>query len=822
MLFAVSAWGDVGSIRFQGRTVVEVVTEYEAAGYQFIYSSDLVRSKMRFSVDAPPGLPVPRLRDALNEFGLTLSAGGDDVLRVVRNQISQRSLRGRVMDAASGDPLGGVRVEIEGSVVFTDQYGRFSVMVASADNVSVTREGYVGKSVSAAWLLLDELEIDLKPEVRIEEVVVISSRYALKKNNRLSQHFLGADELNALPELGDDALRAANHLPGMASIGLSAKPYVRGGLQDEMLVVFNNVELLEPFHLKDFQSVFSGLNPSLIKSIEVYTGGFPARYGDRMSGVMDINPADDHRQFGGELLLSLLTAGVASYGGFADGRGQWAVSGRRGNLDLVTNVVNPSAGDPAYSDWFGQLTWELDPATELDLGVIVYNDDVEFRDFDEDGEVAHSRYRNAYGWAQVHRDWSSKLTSSTLISFGSIRHNRDGFIFDQDPDGSEAFVTDDREFQVWSLAHHMFYDVSSDLVFELGGRLNYQSGEYDYVANIARGELAGFLGLQRSIAREIHTRPDGLSGGAYASARFRPRPWLSLETGLRWDFQDYSSKGAEHQISPRLSAKFDLSSNTRLRLSVGRFFQPEGIHEMQVVDGLSEYQDAQYADHYIVGLQHDLGESGLSIRVEAFFKMFRDPKRRFENLFNPLVLLPELASDRVEIRPRRARARGIELTLRYHPDDDLNLWLSYTLSSAEDRIEGTWQPRTWDQSDTISGGLIWNVGQWSMSAALIWHSGWRTTRLPGFIGFDEVVDVKRNGDELPHFLSFDTRISRTWERPGQSFTFFAEVTNLTNRRNIGAREHEFLSNEDLGGYDVFAQQETLLPLVPSVGFQWKF
>jgi outer membrane receptor protein involved in Fe transport len=821
LLFALQAWGDVGSLQFQGRTVVEVITEYEAAGYQFIYSSDLVRSNMRFSADAPPGLPVPRLSAALREFGLTLSAGQGDVLRVVRKQVVERSLSGRITDTNSGDPLAGVKVEIEGAVVFTDQNGRFTVMVADVDTVTVSREGYVGKLLPAALTLLDELHIGLSPEPRIEEVVVISSRYAIKKD-RLSQHSLDADELNALPELGDDALRAANRLPGMASIGLSAKPYVRGGLQDEMLVVFNNIELLEPFHLKDFQSVFSGLNPSLIKSIDVYTGGFPARYGDRMSGVMDIAPADDHRQFGGEVLLSLLTAGASGYGSMADDRGRWALSGRRGNLDWVTRVVNPSAGDPAYSDWFGQLAWELDPATELDLGVIVYNDDIKFTDFDEDGEVAHSKYRNTYGWVQLHRDWSPTLTSSTLLSFGSIRHSRNGFVIDEDPDGSDAFVDDDREFQVWSLAQHMFYDVSSDLVVEFGGRLNYQSGKYDYVANIERHELAEFIGLETSIVRNISERPDGMSGGAYVSARFRPQPWLSLETGLRWDFQDYLSGGSEHQISPRLSAKFDLSANTRLRLSVGRFFQPEGIHEMQVVDGLNEYQEVQHADHYIVGLQHDFGNSGLSLRAEAFHKTFQDPKRRFENLFNPLVLLPELASDRIEIRPEKARARGLELTVRYHPDDNLNVWLSYTKASAEDRIDGAWRPRTWDQSDTISSGLIWNAGHWSMSAALIWHTGWRTTRLPSFIGEDDLVDVKRNDDRLPDYLSLDARISRTWERPSQSFTFFAEVTNLTNRDNVGAVEYEFEENEDLGGFDVFAEQELVLPLVPSIGFEWKF
>ena len=129
-----------------------------------------------------------------------------------------------------------------------------------------------------------------------------------------SVHTLTSQDFEKIPEFGDDALRIANHLPGTASLGLSARPYVRGGLQDETLVLFNDVELLEPFHLKDFQSVFSGFNPSVIESVDVYTGGFPVRYGDRMSGVMDIAPSGAAGGFGADLMISFLTASAAAGG----------------------------------------------------------------------------------------------------------------------------------------------------------------------------------------------------------------------------------------------------------------------------------------------------------------------------------------------------------------------------------------------------------------------------------------------------------------------------------------------------------------------------
>ena len=823
---SLSAWGAGASIPLGDRLLLDVLADYEAAGFEFLYSGELVRRDTRLNYEPKRNEPIARLRKSLQQVGLTLKDSRDSkVWRIVRFEPRTRFLDGRITDATTGVALAGVRVEIAGVVVLTDDDGMFRIAIDDPRSLSVSRDGYVAKTVAAALTWEEALEIPLTREPSIEEVLVVTSRYELQKHGKIARRTLDADELNAIPELGDDAMRAANHLPGMATVGLSAKPYIRGGLKDEMLVLFNNVELLEPFHLKDFQSVFSGLNPSLIKSIDVYTGGFPARYGDRMSGVMDIYPDNDPPQLGGEVTLSLLTAGAAGYGTIAGGRGEWALSGRRGNLDIVTEAIHPTLGTPRYSDWYGRVSWELDPSTELELGVIVYNDDIEFMDVEDDGsegELAHSRYRNAYGWVQLHRNWTRNVASTTLLSVGSIHHERDGFIRDDELDEGNSSVDDARAFEVWSLAHQMYLEVSDDLTVELGARINYQTGRYDYRATIERGEVAEFLGLPTTIDRDIRVRPRGESGGAYASARYRPWKAVTLETGLRWDFQNFADSGAENQLSPRLSAKFDLGPDTEFRLAAGRFHQAEGIHELQVIDGLDRFEDAQHADHYIAGFTHEFADTGLGVRIEAFYKRFGDTKRRFENAFNPLVLLPELASDRIEIAPSRAQARGVEITVRYRPDNHLNAWLSYTRSSAEDRVDERWIARSWDQEDTVSSGVIWSRGPWSASATLLWHSGWQTTYLPPYIGPDEVPTLTRNSDRLPHFASLDARLSRTWEWSEQSLTVFVEVINLLGRDNVGAIEYELEEDEDSGGFDITQEPETLLPLVPSIGFQWKF
>ena len=125
------------------------------------------------------------------------------------------------------------------------------------------------------------------------------------------------------PNVGDDPLRTLARLPGVTATDLSAKFNVRGGATDETLVRFDGLRLMNPFHLKDFQSIFSAINPALIGAVDVYTGGFPVRFGDRMSGVIDIHPVRANDGAHHELAVSLYNASALATGRLDRGRTDW-------------------------------------------------------------------------------------------------------------------------------------------------------------------------------------------------------------------------------------------------------------------------------------------------------------------------------------------------------------------------------------------------------------------------------------------------------------------------------------------------------------------
>ena len=809
-------------LQFAQRQVVAVLEEYRQLGYEILYSRGVVRRQLKFLREPELGDPLARLTAALAELGLEVRQDGQQKLRIVQRAVdaSTNAISGQVLDADTGKPLAGVLVEIEGLQLLTDDEGRFVLHRPDIRTVAFERDGYVPQTAELDRANGLSMEIKLAPAYSLEEMVVVSSRYAVA-DVKTRAHRVDQKLLNTLPSLGEDPIRITSYLPGMAGVGVSAKPYIRGGDQDELLVLFNNVELLEPFHLRDFQSIFSTFNPSTINQIDIYTGGFPIRYGDRMSGVMDIEPGTTRDDSRGEIGLSLLNVSGLLSGSIDDGRGDWVVSARRGNLDLVTKEVNSTVGDPSYSDGFSQLRYELSANTEMDVGALFYNDDIELSDFDEDGEMATSKYRNTYAWAQIRHAFDNRSEGWVLGYLGTIDHNREGILIDEDLDNGLATVDDDRAIELFTVNGSYSRRENENLSWQIGARLSYQQAEYRYRGLLERGVLAEFLGTELNEIRNYDLDPSGFSGGVYGSVRVRPRDALTIEAGLRWDFQAYDLGSRDDQLSPRVSMLWQVSDETHVRVSYGRFFQPEGIHELQVGDGIANFQRPQYADHAIVGLHHQLSESW-GLRAEVYDKKIRDPKRRFENLFNNLVLLPELASDRVELRPSQARARGGELSLRYDGQHGNQAWLSVSYGKAEDKIAGEWQRRTWDQGTSLTSGYTYQSDRWRVALAIAWHDGWRTTPLPRQISEGVMPDVVRNSGRLKDYFTLDFEVSRRWSWPGHELELFLEVTNGLSRRNVGGIEYDVEEDEDLGLFSLEPQAETLMPLVPSLGIRWQF
>jgi outer membrane receptor protein involved in Fe transport len=628
------------------------------------------------------------------------------------------------------------------------------------------------------------------------------------------------DDLERLPDLGDDPLRAVARLPGAATGGFTAKSNIRGGDVDETLVRFDGFRLYNPFHLKDFQSVFSTIDPALVRAVEVYTGGYPVDLGDRMSGVIDVEPlviADVPVRV---LSVGFFSAGFLAGDSFDDGSSDWLASVRRGNLDLLFDVVDPDRGKPRYLDVHARMTHRFSDDLAVRASLLRFEDDLEVSEPDLE-EVAQANYTDTYAWLTV--DWSpgASLTSRSLIGKAALDSRRDGTA--EQPGISSGELSDERESRMLMIASDWSWLWSPAMRLDFGAEYRHSTGRFAYDDDVTFDLLFDVPGApsEPTRTRALTAKPSGDHYAAYLGTKLGRTDSLSADVGVRFD-HDSLPDDEENTWSPRVGLVWRPSERVALRGSWGRYAQSQSIQELQIADGIVDYQPAQRSDHTLLGLSY-LPRPGLELELDLYEKRYSDLRPRYENLLNAFVLLPELKPDRIRIAADRAKARGAELTIRGRGDDAaIDWWASYSWSKAEDLIGDRAEPRSWDQRHAAGLGLGWHNERWQLDAALGWHTGWPTTGIElAQIEPIAIADAEqRNSSRLGSYFTLDLRAARHFVLERSLLTVYLEVTNATNRENDCCVEYEF--NTEEGEPDLELETTPYLTLIPNLGVVWEF
>lgn len=653
-----------------------------------------------------------------------------------------------------------------------------------------------------------------------EEVVVQASRYSLHSGSSVEKTLLTHEDLQNLPSLGEEPLRAVQRLPGVAGNGFSSLGSVRGGEPNETAIVLDGLRLYEPFHLKNFMSPISLLDARLIQSMQVYAGGFPVVRGDRMSAIIDATTVDPSQPRYYEAGLSLFHANALASAEFDEGRGRGLFSIRRSNLGDLAGLGERDFGKPEYLDGFAKLDYRLGDATRLSVDLLASNDRiVAIRN--SDAERATAEYSNTYLWGALEHDWSAGAQSRVILSYTDVNNERDGRI--DEPGRRSGLVRDHRNFSVLGLRADHEFDAWG---FEHRAGLEVRRlwARYDYRSDV-RFE-AGFPfpdSPAQHTQRAASPTPDGFESGAWWDSRIDLGDQWTVQAGVRVDTQTYDGSGDHEQIAPRLNVLYALNEATRVRATWGRFYQARGINELQVEDGVEQFYGAQHADHLILSIERAL-RHGLDLRVEAYRKDYREINPRFENLFNPLVLLPETEFDRVMIAPDSARAEGVEVLLRWESQGPWRAWLGYTWSQVRDSIDGEQAPRSWDQRHALSAGVGWASGPWSATVVDSFRTGWPITKLSLIEtagGGLQPAFGRRNAERLGNYNSLDLRVTRTYALARGALDVFLEATNLLSQENECCIEYTVTRAPD-GAPVIEEEVDRWLPLVPSIGVLWRY
>ena len=439
----------------------------------------------------------------------------------------RHTVSGYVREAGSGESLPGVSVALAGKAVgtITNAYGFYSLTLPAANSLTlaITSVGYHREMRTVAFNQSLVLNIDLLPESTVLGAVEVhAAPQKVSQTARMSVASVPITQIKQIPALlaEKDVLKVLQLLPGVqkGNEGNSGL-YVRGGGPDQNLIILDDATVYNAFHLFGFLSLFNG---DALKSVELTKGGFPARYGGRLSSVVEMQMKDGRRdKFGGEGGIGLLSSRLTLEGPIKSKksdqrRASYLISGRRTYLDLITRLV--AKAGYGFTDLNGKVNYDLNDRNRLYLSGY----------FGHDGFAAsNNQSKGAFNWGNTTATlrWNHQF-SNRLFANASLIYSNYRFQVSQE---------DAQDKSVYSLAYSSgIRDFS----------LKY---DVDFLPTPAHAIRAGLLATAHrftpsalvlkdaqldTVGRRM-TAIDAVEWALYAEDTYQPWPRLRINAGVR-------------------------------------------------------------------------------------------------------------------------------------------------------------------------------------------------------------------------------------------------------------------------------------------------
>jgi outer membrane cobalamin receptor len=641
-----------------------------------------------------------------------------------------------------------------------------------------------------------------------DEIVVMPSQTRILNETAASTESLPSDAISRIPDPSGDPGRVLQHLPGIASMEASSAVNIRGSSADETMITVDGLELSEPFHLKDFFSVFTTLDSTAIGEVDLMTGAFPVEWGDRIGGVVDINLVSPSAPASTTVSVGTLNSRLSSTGMTSDGSTTWLLTARGWYPDAIFSIDREPTQQTNidFYDILGKVEHRFTPRTTASLTFLGAYDNLGYKSVKPEGsDQSVAEETSDHLWLTMQTTWSEATSVRTILAVGRLSRARTGSSSGEDT----LQVTDNRGFdfvelkQDWRAAH------GDRQQLRFGFEAKSADAYYDYTRSVG----------QPTPLVDIHIRPHARSFALYASDRVRLNENVMADLGLRWDRQTLPTGS---QLSPRVNLLWRIGPNSDLRLGWGRYTQSERLNELPIEDGVSRFSRPELGEHRTVSFEHRF-ENGLKLRIEAFDRPMTRVRVRFENRLNPIDVFPEAQDDRVRVAPSRSRANGVELRMSGTAGPRAAWWIGYVRSRATDTVNGRTVPRSWDQPHAAAGGVSFELpGAWSVGLAAAYHTGWPTTpfqaiRTPAGL---ELVAGERNSARLPNWFRLDASVRKSIPTRHGTLFLGLDIVNLTNHRNVCCISDLTPFERSDGSIGLKREDRSLVPLFPLLSVRW--
>ena len=659
------------------------------------------------------------------------------------------SITGLVIDADTHQPLIGSNIMLIETELgcASDTDGKFSIsnIPVGSYTVSISMIGY--ESVSRANVnIYSQRQTPLKfylhtSALQGETVKVTAGFFEKAKDGIVSTQTFGIEEIRSDPIGAYDIQMMVHALPSViTATDQNNEIIVRGGGPGENLFIMDNLEIPNPNH---FGEIGTGggsvniLNTEFVERIDFFAGGFPARYGDKQSSVMDISLREgNYDNFEIDLEMSMGGAGFLAEGPYAGGKGSYIASFRKAFLKYIIKSAGLTAV-PEYWNSQVKAVYNLDSRNKLIFNAVGGSDEVRIVDESRpDMKGAENLDYSGYQYTTglTYKSLFSKKGYS-LLTIGKTTSNWVVDVYDLNDESKEIYFSRDNIESDNFIKYDIVYKFSQNIEFSAG--LNSKYGEYNmqedikddtvYFYNYPDLEWSDSLYhyyamIETNPEYEYHDIPEPATGdtlinkgriinndggiwkyAAYSQVKYNWYPFL-LTTGLRFDKVPYNSTSV---ISPRLGASFSISPVTRVNAAVGSFYQTP--YYWMLLNPNNAYPlKHSYTKQQILGIEH-LFADDIKGTIEIYNKSYHNKPVRIAEI------TPDSLDDRKGfIDTGEGRARGLEIFLQKKFARKWYGTLSYSYSKAEgvDPREGKGDYYPWD-FDFVNGFTL--VGGYKFS-----------------------------------------------------------------------------------------------------------
>lgn len=762
---------------------------------------------------------------------------------------SQTRISGFVRDKDSGELLIGatvVNLDKYGGLV-TDNNGFFSIVVKAPCTIQFSFVGYKEANLKIQSRDNKMVSVELETSTNLDEVVVRAKRQILSNVSTLN-----SKELEQIPTLGGkpDVLKSMQLLPGIQSQNEgTSRLIVRGGDPGQNLYLFDDVPVIYVNHLGGLSSVF---NPDIINSIDLYKGGFPARFGGRLSSVVDIAQREgDQSSLRGSYSIGITDASFSVEGPLKMKNTNFIVTGRKTMIDaLLASFTRLSDGNDfvlayGFHDLNGKFTWKPDSHNSVHLNFYQGDDYLNYWSSDKGKDSKEkSRLKNVWGnWlasARWNHVFSPKVFMTNSLSYSRYRLRND----------LSFKVTDLRDtidFKREYLSSVEDLSIRSNFKFQILNNWSANAGiQTSLLKHIPNSTFQTNFDVQPITERLL-----GIESAVFVDNKISLFNRFEANLGLRG--VSYTSEDVQHfSLEPRVNLDFRISDNHHLHASYMKVSQNAQLlvtsgsimnNEVWVPTDsrILPAQSEQVSVSWVGSFYQDMFSAELSAYSKTMSNL-ATYREGFSNLIGDTDWRSKI------IAGGSGKSKGIEFLIRKNYGDWTGFasyaWAQTTRQYPEIN-KGIEYPFEFNRPHTASINVNRQFNdRWSLNMTWVYQTGLPYTPVVGrqytlntrpddsgnFRYYEALLYGERNSAQMKNYHRLDVGLTyNTVTKKNRQATWTFSVYNLYNRHNPHYYYYNTDAKADFDRPQYWSEfkptnlyQMSFFPIIPSVSYKVYF